>query len=331
MKEPVTQKTLYAYFENRATPHEKLQIKEWLKEEGSEEIFYQHLAGWEASHLQFKPALAQASSRYKQFIEGESIQMSKGFEKAKTRTLIPPMTFKKYASIAAAVTLLLCMSVFLSKDYFLYDTYATSFGMTKNILLEDGSEITLNANSTLRVPKNLASSDVREVWLEGEGFFSIAKRPNHVRFAVHTNNLNVEVLGTKFNVNNRRGKTEIVLNEGRVKLTTSQNDQHPIYMKPGDYVMRLQNDTTLRRQIVKPEKYNVWQSNRLTFEDTPLRVVAEKIEDYYGVTVEIPNKEIADRQLTGTLPNNDLGIVLKSLGTAHNLKIDRQDNKIILR
>jgi ferric-dicitrate binding protein FerR (iron transport regulator) len=214
-----------------------------------------------------------------------------------------------------------------------YDTYVTSYGMTKNILLEDGSEVTLNANSTLRVPKDLITNEVREVWLEGEGFFSIAKRPNYVRFLVHANNVNVEVLGTKFNVNNRRGNTEVVLSEGSVKLTSDLQEKNNavLYMKPGDMVSLSQRDAIFKRKVVVPEKYSAWQSNKLVFEDTPLYEVAQKIEDYYGVQIVIQDKTIADRQLTGTLPNNDLGIVLKSLSASHNLSIQREENQIIFR
>ena len=205
--------------------------------------------------------------------------------------------------------------------------------MTKNILLEDGSEVTLNANSTLKVPKDLTTDQFREVWLEGEGFFSIAKKPNHVRFLVHANNVSVEVLGTKFNVNNRRGNTEVVLTEGSVRLTSDlpRKDNAVLYMKPGDMVSLSSRDTTFKRKVVVPEKYSAWQSNKLVFEDTPLFEVAQKLEDYYGVQIVIQDKTIADRQLTGTLPNNDLGIVLKSLSASHNLSIQREEDQIIFR
>jgi transmembrane sensor len=62
-----------------------------------------------------------------------------------------------------------------------------------------------------------------------------------------------------------------------------------------------------------------------------LNEVARKLEDYYGVQIVIEDKAIANRQLTGTLPNNDLGIVLKSLSASHNLKIQREENQIIFR
>ncbi|MEJ7645549.1 MAG: FecR domain-containing protein [Chryseolinea sp.] len=325
MKELVTERILHAYFEKRATAHEKLLIKEWLRVEGNEEIFYQHLASWEANHLQFTPDKDRLI-HYQEFLNSSNYSGSRfTIEKHDA-----PRKQFRYVGIAASVAMFIALVFYFSRDYFLYDHYSTGYGMTKNIMLEDGSEVTLNANSTLKVPREIATDDLREVWIDGEAFFSIAKRSNHVRFQVHTDNLNVEVLGTKFNVNNRRGKTEVVLTEGSVKLTSYLARENTVlYMEPGDYVSLSKSDTTFKQKSVVPDDFSDWQSNQLVFVDTPLRLVAEKIEDYYGVTIEIPNLEIANRELTGTLPNNDLGIVLRSLSTSHNLKIQRDDKRII--
>jgi ferric-dicitrate binding protein FerR (iron transport regulator) len=333
MKELVTERILNAYFEKRATPHEKLLIKEWLKEEGNEEIFYQHLAAWEAKHLQFTPNEEKASAKFEKHLNSETFERSEQLESMSRRLLVAKTSYLRYTGIAASILILISFAVYLFSDHLFYDTYTTAYGMTKNILLNDGSEVTLNANSTLKVPKNLVTSQSREVWLDGEGFFSIAKKPNDVRFLVHTDNLNVEVLGTKFNVSNRRGNTEVVLSEGSVRLTSElhEKDNAVLYMKPGDMVSLSPHDTSFRRKAVAPEKYSAWQSNKLVFEDTPLSEVAQKIEDYYGVKIQIQSKAIADRQLTGTLPNNDLGIVLKSLSASHNLNIQREENQIIFR
>lgn len=333
MKETVTEQILKAYFENRATPHEKLLIKNWLKEEGNEEIFYQRLAAWEANHLQFNPDEERARKKFAEILsgsQGKSVQINSAYIKSRQ---FPRRKFVTYMNVAASIVLLLCLTIFLTKDFFLYDTYSTEYGMTKNILLDDGSEVTLNANSKIKVPKNLASADLREVWLDGEAFFSIAKRANHVRFTVHTDDVDVEVLGTRFNVNNRRGRTEVILSEGSVKLTRDVTGTvgSEVLMKPGDFVSVSKADTTLIRRIVAPENFTAWQSNKLVFDETPLRVVAQKIEDYYGVKVEIEDVEIADRLLTGTLPNNDLGIVLRSLSASHNLNIQREDHRILIR
>jgi transmembrane sensor len=331
MKEQVTERILHAYFANKATHHEKQLIKEWLRIAGNEEIFYQHLARWEAQHLQFQPDEEKASQSYKAFLRGEkqSVQITTISEN--TRRI--PFSFqKRILAVAASVVLLISAALYLYSDHLFYNIYATSYGMTQNILLDDGSEVTLNANSTLKVPRNLSEDKVREVWLDGEAFFSVTKRPDKVRFMVHTENISVEVLGTKFNVNNRRGATEVVLDEGSVKLTSSEADQiSPVIMKPGDYVVLHKTDTSFKKMAVKPEKYTAWQANKLIFEDTPLREVAEKIEDYYGVKIRIDNKQLGSRQVTGTLPNNDLGVVLKSLSMSHDLEIVRQTDYIIFR
>jgi ferric-dicitrate binding protein FerR (iron transport regulator) len=331
MKETVTGRILNAYFENRATPHERLLIKQWLKEEGNEEIFYQRLAAWEASHLQFVPDEQRARAKFKQTLS-KPLQHTPALRTPWPQGQLPNRRRMTYLSVAASLAIFLCLSFYLSRDYFLYDTYSTDYGMTKNVLLPDGSEVTLNANSTLKVSKNMVEQEVREVWLDGEAFFSITKRPNNVRFAVHTDNLDVEVLGTKFNVNNRRGKTEVILSEGSVRLTSElkASDKSTLYMKPGDYVSLSRADSTFLRRVVVPEKFTAWQSNKLVFDETPLRIVAQKIEDYYGVKVEIADTVIAGRLVTGTLPNNDLGIVLRSLNTSHNLNIKREDNRILI-
>jgi transmembrane sensor len=330
MTELVTERILIAYFENRATPHEKLLIKQWLRD-GNEEIFYQQLAKWEASHQQFVPDQNAALDKYRKFLEGNLDEKVVPIHAAEARSIHSAGLFR-YASVAAAAIALLCVAFYFGQNYFSYEHYSTSYGMTKNILLPDGSEVTLNANSTLKVPKDLAENSEREVWLDGEAFFSVAKRPNRVRFFVHTDNLSVEVLGTKFNVNNRRGKTEVVLSEGKVKLTSNQNATDTVvYMKPGDFVSLAKVDPAFRKRIVKPENFTTWKSNSLSFEETPLSQVAEKIEDYYGVTIEIADKDLAARQLTGTLPNNDLGVVLRSLSSAHNLIIQRDDDRIVFK
>ena len=273
-------------------------------------VIYYHLSKWEARRLQFQPDVESATARYKQFLAGNLAAPISKLDDVKEVQLTPRNGYKT-RGIAASLLLLIAVGYFLSHDFFKYTTYSTTYGMTQNILLDDGTEVTLNANSTLKVPKDLKGAGMREVWLEGEGFFHVAKRPGHVRFAVHTDNMNIEVLGTKFNVNNRRGNTEVVLDEGSVKLTSPTENTRPIIMKPGDYVLLAVSDTTFKKKVVRPEKYNAWQSNKLIFEDTPLSVVAEKIEDYYGVTIKIQNQDLAWREVTGTLPNNDLGVVFK--------------------
>ena len=89
---------------------------------------------------------------------------------------------------------------------------ATDFGQTRALALPDGSQVTLNGHSSLRYATTWQPDQPREVWLDGEGFFSVQHMANNQRFLVHTTaGLQIEVLGTKFVVARRRDQTRVVL------------------------------------------------------------------------------------------------------------------------
>ena len=116
--------------------------------------------------------------------------------------------------------------------------YETGYGQIRKIDLADGSVVTLNANSKLKIADDLENTPLREVWLEGEAFFDIAKK-NGAKFIVHTSEAEVEVLGTEFNVNTRRKQTKVILHEGKVKLLAG--NAQPVIMKPGEMATVLNN------------------------------------------------------------------------------------------
>jgi transmembrane sensor len=332
MKHNITENILYDYFAGRATPLQKKMIQEWLAQEGSENIFYYHLAIWEAGRPQYQPDQQESLVHYQAFLAGEQ---NYPFNSQKpTQSKFSFFFNLRYLSLAASVIVLLGLGVFFSKDYFLYDTYSTGNGNLQTVGLADGSQVTLNANSEIKIPKNLSDSDLREVWLQGEAYFSVAKRPAKTRFVVHTDNLDIEVLGTKFNVQNRRGKTEVVLNEGKIKLTSILNGStktQSAYMRPGQLATVDQRDTTFKVKAVNVDRYNAWQSNKLAFDEATLGEVAKTLEDYYGVKIVISNEKALNRLLTGTLPNDDLSAVMKAIAASHNLEIIQTKNQIIWR
>ncbi|MDH5605124.1 MAG: FecR domain-containing protein, partial [Cyclobacteriaceae bacterium] len=120
--------------------------------------------------------------------------------------------------IAASIALL-----FVTGMYFFNQKgmtiYQTGYGETRRVTLPDNSVVTLNANTILRVPNNWEQLETRKVWIEGEAFFSIVPKGDRQKFLVHSRNVTVDVLGTKFNVNNRREKNQVTLTSGRIELS----------------------------------------------------------------------------------------------------------------
>ena len=211
--------------------------------------------------------------------------------------------------------------------------YATDYGEIKTIWLPDSSRVTLNANSSLVF--RTGDDQGREAWLEGEAFFEIRKvssrQPSSepVKFVVHTDNLDVAVLGTAFNVNDRRGTTQVVLKHGSVRLETKHHEH--LTMQPGELAALAPRTATLTKQAVDPDDFTTWRENKLVFKRTPIREVARIIEDYYGLEVVLKGKGWDNRKITGSIPTTNQEVFLEVLNESMGIQMTQEGNRIVLK
>ncbi len=330
MEYPVTKNILFDYFNGNASPLQEKLIKEWLEIPANGEWFYQCLAEWEAEKLQYVPNTNQALSSFMNRLRHDQEPQSQVLPETNSRQTSFRIGY--WLKVACLAVLVVGSGVFLGKDWLLYKTYATSFGETHSFLLADHSQVTLNANSALKVPRFAFNGRPREVWLSGEAFFSITKQADHAAFRVHTPKLTIEVLGTKFNVTQRRGHTSVVLSEGKVKVIPESSLRlDTLLLKPGERIEYKTGQTQLVKQVVKPEKYTAWRENKLVFEQTPLIEVVQTIEDFYGISIGLADPAMARKKFTSTLPTHDVTVVLNSLSSVFGLEVVRQNGQIILR
>jgi transmembrane sensor len=206
--------------------------------------------------------------------------------------------------------------------------YVTSFGEKKTFFLSDGSQVNLNANSVLSAGKIWPDKSVREVWLNGEAFFSIKHTSANQRFIVHTANGDVEVLGTMFNVYSRSGKTEVVLKSGKVKIV-GNNINDTMVLKPGEMAELLAAKPPVKKSV-EPEKFISWKKNILLFDNTSLEEVAVLIKDNYGYEVIVADEKIKKIKFTYTLVDNDLDLLLTTLTEALDIKIQKNNNTLFI-
>lgn len=166
---------------------------------------------------------------------------------AQQNTPIRTFRLHRYVKIAAAVALL------VSSGFVLWmfgnthtKTITTSYGEVKAVTLPDQSIVMLNGNSVLTYEDTWAAHAPREVWIKGEGYFDV-KHINadtlsilpEERFIVHGNGIDVQVLGTSFNMKSRRNKTNIALLSGKIEVSyadPSSVASGGLVMLPGDYV-----------------------------------------------------------------------------------------------
>jgi len=206
-------------------------------------------------------------------------------------------------------------------------TYTSVNSQVMPITLPDGSEVILNANSSVAFKKHWANNSQREVWLKGEAFFSVTKKPlkGQPTFTVHANKVQVQVLGTQFNVADRATKTQVILNSGKIKLMVN-NTRKPtaLTMLPGDYVALNKSNENIIKQKVNPEAFSGWRTQKLVFKNTPLAEIIAQIEQTYGTKINLTNTSLLDRTFTGTFPNNNLPVLLQTLEKAFQLQISQQ-------
>jgi transmembrane sensor len=242
-------------------------------------------------------------------------------------TVKQPLTW--FYKVAAAIAMLLvAFAGYTAFQTFNKTTIRTSYGESRTLFLPDSTKVTLNANSSISFNKTKFESN-REVWLEGEAFFAVVHKLNNANFGVHTNELELEVLGTRFDVNSRRGTTKVILEEGKVRLDMNRSRLSDIIiMKPGDLVEVSKEAQSLSTKSVDPLEYISWRNNLLEFNAMPISEIANMIEDNYGYKVLVLDEQIGEKKFTGSASADNLEDLTEKLSKIFNLKITQENNEI---
>lgn len=202
----------------------------------------------------------------------------------------------------------------------------TPFGQLAQRQLPDGTEVTMNANSSLRYGSNWNDKEDREVWVDGEAFFHVKRTQSNSRFIVHTEHFQIIVTGTQFNVSNRHSQDNVLLQEGSVTLRTK--DGKTITMQPGDFVTY---DSTTEKKAGCSKMVLAWKDQMMILDHTPISQVATMITDLYGTHVRVEGD--STMPVTSMISNNDLNRLVKSLELTGDFDIvrDSLDNEITIR
>lgn len=209
----------------------------------------------------------------------------------------------------------------------------TAYGQTQTIQLADGSEVILNGNSLLRYASAWQdTASVREVWLEGEAYFSVVHTATDQKFIVHLDEVEIEVLGTEFNVQDRPGKTQVVLSEGKVRLQAKQaGETTAVVMQPGDLVEFTDQDQTFLKKEVQPDTYSSWRKGLLTFDRATLAEVIAVLENNYGYQIDLEHPEWADLEFTAQVTSDNPELLLELAAESFDFTLIQQDKTITIK
>lgn len=196
-----------------------------------------------------------------------------------------------------------------------FNTLKVPYGKTFGITLSDGSKVTLNAGSELRYPVQFIESEKnRTVYLNGEAFFEVSKNEKHP-FVVNTQEMDIEVLGTQFNVTSYLDdyKTYTVLVEGKVAAYNKLAAQESKVLEPNQKVFFDGNQLEL--VSVNVQKYVAWVQGQLVFVDDSFKIIENKLERKYNVTINNTYKALNEINITATFKNETIEQVLETFQT----------------
>ena len=192
--------------------------------------------------------------------------------------------------------------------------------------LSDGSVVTLNKHSEISYPEKFKGSR-RAITLKGEAFFDVAANKNKP-FIVTVNDVTVTVVGTSFNIKNKGGKTEVIVETGIVKVT---HHNKTIELHPKEKAIVSEADTLMQQLKVDDKLYNYYRTQSFVCDNTPLWQLVEVLKEAYGVDIVIARKELRGLPLTTTFNEETLDRVLEIVAGSLDLKIERNNGQIILK
>lgn len=292
-------------------------LAKWLNNELSGEELAEFKKSAEYTSYQ---KLKEASSTLEapKFDAEKSWSSLKNKRESSNSKVIQLRPFTKLMRVAAAIAVIAVASIFYFNT--LDKTISTQYAERTEVLLPDASEIVLNADSEVSYSKKKWDKK-RNVSLKGEAFFKVAKGK---RFTVTTEEGTVAVLGTQFNVENRKGLLEVTCFEGLVSVTF-QNKEFKV--PAGSSFLAINGE--VRPSTAPTSTTPYWMNNESNFKSIPLSYVLDEFERQYNVTVEVENID-TNQLFTGTFSNTNIDLALESISVPANIQFKKLDgNKVV--
>ncbi len=232
--------------------------------------------------------------------------------------------FNKKMAFAASILLLFSLATYyFSSGEITYTNHiTTNLKDHKTIYLPDSTKVYLNGNSEIKYPNKFKTT--RDVWISGEAFLDVEHNLNKP-FIVHTKELDVQVLGTAFNVNTLTENKTISVERGKVKVLIKDSD-HELNLRPNEELVFNSQTRDLTKRNFNLNDVLAWKDNMLILDNILIKNAITKINKFYGVTFYVEDERIANKRITGVFKDQDLKEFISSLEFIANISIQSIKN-----
>ena len=296
------------------------ELKAWIASSPQNELYFKRKEEIWFSALQEKCATkydgAKAFQRFQNRVaHNQNAHQKKG-------------QFKLYMRYVACIAVLFLVSYFSHKsgelhqnDYMSDIVVETPLGSRTKFNLPDGTTVWLNAGSRMSYSKDFGQ-DNRQVELSGEGYFEV-KQNEELPFFVKTKNLQLQVLGTKFNFRDYAEDVEAIvsLTKGKVSLSNLMATDNETILVPNKRAVLDKESGKMRVESVVASNAAEWVNGNLFFDEELLPDIVKKLERSYNMKIEIKNKALNSYRFYGNFARQEQNIedVLEALSATQKL------------
>ena len=204
-------------------------------------------------------------------------------------------------------------------------------GEEYQLVLSDGTQVWLNSESRLKFPVQFAKNR-REVILEGEAFFEVTKNPE-APFIVKTGPMNVEVLGTSFNVSAYKDEASIqtTLVEGKVRVSSTFGQSQEQVLKPNEQAVFNKSNNQIEIIEVNAALYACWREGVFVFDEDNLEDILKKLSRWYDLNVFFKSEEVRAYQFSGKLPRfKNCNELLEMIEKTTDVQFTMKENRTVI-
>lgn len=317
------------HLSGETNPEEEQQLNSWLESAmENRRIFEEYKVLWQKLGSVDSIADLDLDAEWKR-LESRMEKLEAKFDtgKGRSRSL---MFIASRIAVAAVLVLLLGFAGFYIARNVGYRTLATA-GLFQEIVLPEGSTVTLNKNSSLEYPRRF-KKDQRVVSLEGEGFFEVIGDPEWP-FVIKTAEVEIRVLGTSFNVNayKTNDKIEVIVKTGEVAVIRHGEVPRTIILKPGSKAVYNKTKDNLSLSTMIDKNYLSWKTRSFVFEDRKLMDVVTALNNVYGTEIVIPSDSLKEARITTTFNEQSIEAILNVLSATLDLEVIQNNGQILLK
>ncbi len=314
---------LIRYLTKEASATEAKAVAQWCREDISHQQELDNLKQvWALSATEVSHLPLDAAGSLKRLREKAAL-----LQKPATLSLPKRNKWKdwtKYAAIFAGIPLMIWFFILQTRTH--TERIAQTTTHADTTFLPDGSMAILNRNSALKYP-DAFSGDKRTVSLDkGEAFFKVtpnAKKP----FVIYAGDITIRVVGTSFNVKIKDGKTEVIVETGKVRV---QRKQQEILLKPAESVLVDPLDQDLKSRKQTDLLYTYYRSKAFIANGTPLWKLVEVLNEAYDVQIHIEKDDLKNLRLNTTFKEDSLDEILDVISKTFGIAVHRNGTQILL-